>query len=65
MLAWLALVVENHVLRYFLKEFYLHDAQLVLGVAAVLGFEEVEFTCGRFCHLYDTSESILVLAGTT
>jgi len=38
-----------------------HNAEFIFGFAAILGFEEVEFTCGGFCHLHDAIKGIFVL----
>ena len=44
-------------------KFYLHNAELVLCITTILCLEEVELAGGRLCHLHDTAEGILILAG--
>ena len=48
--------------RRRIREFYFHDAELVFGVAALFGLEEVEFACGGFGDFDDSAESIFILA---
>ena len=48
-----------------IDELDLYDAKLALRIAAMLGPEEVELSCGGLSHLHDTTEGILVLTGTS
>ena len=47
-----------------LQKLHLYDAELVAGLVAIFGLEEVEFACGRLYHLYDLAEGIALLGGS-
>ena len=51
-------------LRVVGDEFYFYDAQFVLGLLAVFGFEEIKLASCGFCHLYNTAKGILILTGS-
>ena len=46
------------------QELYFYDAELVLGLAAVLGLEEVELAGGGLSHFHDAAEGVFVFSGT-